>query len=408
MVTKASTHVVKADTLTAANLAASSVGASELQANAVAATHVQNRVLTNLKLALATITSAELADDCVTSAKINDGAIQEGHFANVSVPTAAIKLLAVGAAQLAEDAVTAAKLADDAVASANIQDGAVLAVHLASGIIADPVIAVDAISLTKLKKPASNGSLVYTDASGDKIWKALGPPTVNSVLSWNTTTTEPVWSPSTIFTGVVIDYVGTVAPSGWVLANGKTVGNGSSGATGRASSDCQDLFTLLWNNGFTVTPSKGASAAADWAANRAVALPDLRGRATFGRDGMDNSSSLRVPVSLVTNSLATDAVGAVGGTGSFMLTTDTLPAHRHFLFHSPVAVNNTAPFVSPTQHASYSRTGDTGGASYIMAGNASNAEPSMAPSGVAGTGGVDGVNHPNMPPFLTVTKLIKL
>lgn len=89
-----------------------------------------------------------------------------------------------------------------------------------------------------------------------------------------------------IQTGMMIDYFGTTAPSGWVFATGGTIGNASSGATARANSDTQSLFVLLWNaisNAYAaVSGGRGASAAADFAANKTIALPDLRGRVSVG------------------------------------------------------------------------------------------------------------------------------
>ena len=74
-----------------------------------------------------------------------------------------------------------------------------------------------------------------------------------------------------------------VAAVGWVLANDGTIGNGASGGTTRANADTVNLFTLLWNNisnaDCPVSSGRGASAAADFAANKTIALPKMLGRA---------------------------------------------------------------------------------------------------------------------------------
>ena len=92
-----------------------------------------------------------------------------------------------------------------------------------------------------------------------------------------------------IQTGMMVDYFGVTAPNGWVLATGGTIGNASSGATARANSDTQNLFILLWNaisNTYAaVSGGRGASAAADFAANKTITLPDLRGRVSAGLNG---------------------------------------------------------------------------------------------------------------------------
>ena len=88
-------------------------------------------------------------------------------------------------------------------------------------------------------------------------------------------------------TGAVSYFARNSAPTGWVLANGGTIGNASSNAD-LASADGEALFAVLWGNGWTdallpvltsggSASTRGASAAADWAANKRMTLPDLRG-----------------------------------------------------------------------------------------------------------------------------------
>jgi microcystin-dependent protein len=76
----------------------------------------------------------------------------------------------------------------------------------------------------------------------------------------------------------------TVADAGWVMMNDGTIGNPTSGATARASSDTQPLFIVLWNNipdvYCPVLPGgRGANAAADFAAGKTLKLPLELGRA---------------------------------------------------------------------------------------------------------------------------------
>lgn len=70
--------------------------------------------------------------------------------------------------------------------------------------------------------------------------------------------------------------------TGWLKVNGLTIGDESSGGTARADDDCAALFTLIWTKfdntashiqGSNGTPTtRGASAAADWAAHRRLPL----------------------------------------------------------------------------------------------------------------------------------------
>jgi microcystin-dependent protein len=74
-----------------------------------------------------------------------------------------------------------------------------------------------------------------------------------------------------------------VADSGWVMFDDGTIGNASSGATTRANADTQALFILLWTNTVdadcAVSGGRGGTAAADFAANKTIALPKVLGRA---------------------------------------------------------------------------------------------------------------------------------
>ena len=86
--------------------------------------------------------------------------------------------------------------------------------------------------------------------------------------------------------GAVQAFAHSTAPTGWLAANSDTIGSASSNAT-HASADYAALFTVLWDNWTnTALPiltsggaasTRGASAAADFAANKRLPLPDLRG-----------------------------------------------------------------------------------------------------------------------------------
>lgn len=75
----------------------------------------------------------------------------------------------------------------------------------------------------------------------------------------------------------------TAADGGWVLMNDGTIGNAASGATTRAHADTAALFTHLWtvaaDKECPVSGGRGASAAADYAANKTLKLAEAVGRA---------------------------------------------------------------------------------------------------------------------------------
>lgn len=135
--------------------------------------------------------------------------------------------------------------------------------------------------------------------------------------------------PNSLFqTGDVIwlDQEGT--RSGWVRDNGRTIGSASSGATERANADCESLFLWLWaeysNTICPVTGGRGLTAAADWAANKSIQMPDKRGYVPGGLDDMGNSAASRYSgVPVVSGSVTT--AGSVIGEATHTLTQAELP-----------------------------------------------------------------------------------
>lgn len=109
-------------------------------------------------------------------------------------------------------------------------------------------------------------------------------------------------------------YLGTSAPAGWLLLQGGTIGNASSGATARANADTEALFTHYWNNlanaQAPVSTGRGASAAADFAANKTLTIPDMRQRFPIGLAAAGTGST-------------------IGGTGGNIDHTHSVPAHYH-------------------------------------------------------------------------------
>ena len=99
-------------------------------------------------------------------------------------------------------------------------------------------------------------------------------------------------------TGDVRTSLNSFYPFGWVPMNDGTLGNGSSNATARANTDTWPLFALIWNafsalsvNSASLVPiytsagslsTYGASAYADWTANKAIALTQMMGKVILG------------------------------------------------------------------------------------------------------------------------------
>lgn len=114
--------------------------------------------------------------------------------------------------------------------------------------------------------------------------------------------------------------------AGYVRLNGRTIGSASSGATERANADTQSLYEELWGfDNIAVTGGKGASAAADFAANKPLVLPDMAGRLIAGMDNLGAGAAGRLTSSV----LGSDPTlpGASGGAQTVTLTQGNIPSY---------------------------------------------------------------------------------
>lgn len=229
---------------------------------------------------------------------------------------------------------------------------------------------------------AAKGDLLVGTANDTVAVKSVGSE--GTVLTADPSATEGVrWSAAAFTTGDVKLTLKTVADTGWVLMNDGTIGNASSGGTTRANADTEGLFTLLWTNvadaQCAVSTGRGASAAADYAANKTIALPKVLGRALAGY-GSGSGLTAR-------------ALAAITGAETHTLATSEIPAHTHgpgtlaFAYTSSQAGATTDVAVTTTQDA----VGNT----------------KTLSSGVTASSGGGGA-HANMQPTLFLNVMIKL
>lgn len=128
----------------------------------------------------------------------------------------------------------------------------------------------------------------FVRGSDGEIYVAVTGSTNQNPTTDSTDTYWKKWVPVSPYeVGQVAAFARTSAPTGWLKANGTTIGNAASGATQRANDDTFALYDVLWNN-FTntvlviqtnagVDTTRGVSASADFAAGKRMPVPDLRG-----------------------------------------------------------------------------------------------------------------------------------
>jgi microcystin-dependent protein len=206
----------------------------------------------------------------------------------------------------------------------------------------------------------------------------------------------PLWLPQT---GVV---------SGFVRMNGRTVGSATSGAAERASADVEALFTYLWTNlsnaACPVSGGRGATAAADWAANKTITLLDMRGRGPFGLDDMGNTATGTRLLDATFGSGDATTVGSSGGIGAQALSQANVPSYNLTLTG---LTTTTTPSATLKSYGTETESAGTGG---VNIPRSLGAVIPTFPGTVGGTlpSGGSGTTHNNMPPFVLGTWYQKL
>lgn len=175
-------------------------------------------------------------------------------------------------------------------------------------------------------------------------WASTGAANYISLINSNATdpTNQTNWGRVAATRTELVGAVKTVSdptnlPAGYIWANGQTIGNASSNATGRANADTQALFTIYWSYSSAVLPmftsgggaaARGISAAADFAANNAIAVPNLMGSVVAGLDGMGGTTLTNL-LTVGGSNISGTTPGASGGAQNVALNSAQNGSHTH-------------------------------------------------------------------------------
>ena len=138
-------------------------------------------------------------------------------------------------------------------------------------------------------------------------------------------------------TGAVLPYVATSAPSGWLLCDGSTIGDVSSGADHEDVS-YEDLFNLCKS-------LDGNTGTEVWASGDTVKLPDLRGRVVLALDDLGGTSAARIAGASIPNRSSDtwdETLGGSAGDDLHTLTEAEMPSHRHNVWGNIQAASGSA------------------------------------------------------------------
>lgn len=246
-----------------------------------------------------------------------------------------------------------------------------------------------------LASPALHNKLYYQAttmvAALAQFIQNAGFDAVDTNLTTLVTNLTSALTPTGETTGVMKDYWGASAPTGYVLADGQTIGSAASGATSRANSDTLNLYTLLWNattntelpiqDSSGAASSRGASAAVDFAANKRLPLPDMRGRVSIGLDNMGGTAANRI-TSASDNGANSTVMAGSGGAQTVALTADNNGPHSHTVNVEAANANNV-----------------NFGSNFTIFADNTNVTTSTSGSGTP---------HSNTQPWLACNKIIKL
>lgn len=250
--------------------------------------------------------------------------------------------------------------------------------------------------------------------SGAKVASAVTPGTVWMSTADNNSTNPDTsssanWTqdPGQVPIGTPTQSLSTTIQAGYVSANGTTIGDGSSNATGRANADTQFLFNFVWNNcpnstcpiyTSTGSPStRGSDPWTDFAAHKAIAVWNMNGTGLMGADSQHGSSSSRLSGVPVTSGSATTP-GSLIGENLHTLTAGQIPS-----ITSSVSVTSTVSNVAQGSNIVINQSGTGSPTNY-----ASLSYGTLTSTGSASSNNTSGQSHNTVELSTTVYWNLKL
>ncbi len=223
----------------------------------------------------------------------------------------------------------------------------------------------------------------------------LGKQWLSLVDSNTTDPDDPLtstnWRALGLPSGTPVPFLSSTLPGDFVAANALTIGNAASNATALAAASALFLFAANWlqfsntqcplltSGGSPV--ARGANPYADFAANRQLTLPNMKGMGVIGADtmgGAPSSNLTGVPVSIGN----TTTPGSILGENLHALVTSELAIHSHTnSLNDPSHVHNNVFNANTHAHALVvPAVGFGGGPSGITAGGVSAAATNSIPN----------------------------
>ena len=395
-------------------LADNSVGTDQLENDAVTSDKLANDSVATPALQNDSVTQDKLANNSVGADQILNDAITGPKYADNSLPLAAIADGLITGAKLANASINTDKLGPNSVTSPNISSQAVTTDKVAISAITSSLLANDSVVTSKVAnnsltynklQTSSEGTLITYNGSNQAEALPIGDEGETLIVSSG----KPAWGTPALPTGTILDFFGTTAPSGWIIADGSTIGSSNSGAD-YSDPNTKNLYFHLWNNFpnniAPVSTGRGGSAQADWDANKTMTIPDLRGRTTVGVENLSENLSNRISTGTFTNGI--EQVGNSGGDETIALTASNLPDHRHHtLVNSEYTGSLTeTPTGVSTFYRSYTSFYDLALTDIFVLPGSGITSPPVNPDG--STISNLGSAHNNMQPSILVLKMIKL